>query len=229
MTDSRTRFDAHLSEEERHGLADDSLTPERRADVERHVADCADCAVDVARLHSLMTRLETRLKQRPDTPPAELDALWPGIRSRIERGKVVSLGADATARRSRSRARMVALMAGVAAAVVLAFTLGRRSRSLVDDVVIPGISTTPVVSIADSSRAYQEEVQALLEELELRRSMLRPATAATVDRDLRIIDGAIDELTDALAHDPNNPALRQLLAASYRQKRDLLKQVDNAS
>lgn len=225
MTHSRARPDAHLTEEERHGLADGSLPPDRRADADSHVAECAECAGDVVRLYSLMSRLE----QLPDTPHAELDALWPAIRSRIERGKVVSLGGEATARRWRARARLAVIGAGVAAAVVLAFTLGRQSRSEVDDVITPGPSTTPIVSIADSSRVYQQEVESLLEELELRRATMRPATAATVDRDLRIIDDAIDELTDALAHDPNNPALRQLLAASYRQKRDLLKQADNAS
>ena len=225
MTDSPTRLDAHLTEEERHGLADGSPPPDRRADVESHAAECTACAVDVARLHSLMTRLE----QHPDAPDVELDGLWPAIRSRIERGKVVSLGGEPTARRSRSWARQAPIIAGVAAAVVLAFTLGRETRPPMHDVGTPGISTTPIISIADSSGAYQEEVQSLLDELELRRSTMRPATAASVDRDLRIIDGAIDELTDALKRDPDNPALRQLLAASYRQKRDLLKQADNAS
>jgi anti-sigma factor RsiW len=227
MTDSLAHPDAHLSEEERHGLADGSLPPERRAQVATHVAACADCAGDVAGLHALMARLE----QLPDPPHTELGALWPDIRSRIERGKVVSLDRDARARRPRPPAwgRPAAIVAGVAAALVLAFTLGRESRPPADDIATPGTGATPIVSVADSARVYQQEVEALLEELELRRSTMRPATAATVDRDLRIIDGAIDELTDALAHDPNNPALRQLLAASYRQKRDLLKQADNAS
>jgi anti-sigma factor RsiW len=225
MTDSRARPDAHLSEEERHGLADDSLTPAAIADVEAHVAECAACAGDVHRIRSLMTRLE----QLSDPPRAELDALWPAIRSRIERDKVRSLGAEPTTRRARPIARAVVIVAGMAAAVVLAFTLGRESRSRVHDVVTSPGTNTPVVSVADSSRLYQQEVQSLLEELELRRATMRPATAATVDRELRLIDGAIEELTTALARDPNNLQLRQLLAASYRQKRDLLKQVDNAS
>ena len=225
MTDSLARPDAHLTEEERHGLADGSLPPAAIADAEAHAATCDTCAGDVARIRTLMTRLE----QRPDLPGAELDALWPGIRSRIERGKVLSFGAAATGRRSRPIERAVAIGAGIAAVAVFAFALGRRSGSPVGDVVMPASSTTPVVSVADSSRLYQEEVQSLLEELELRRSTMRPATAATIDRDLRIIDGAIEELTTALTRDPNNPQLRQLLAASYRQKRDLLKQVDNAS
>lgn len=225
MTDSLARPGAHLPEEERHGLADGSLPHDRRADAESHVAKCAACSDDVARLQDFMARLE----QHPDLSHAGLDALWPAIRARIERDKIVPLGAGAATQRSRSLARLAGIVAGMAAALMLAFTLGRQARPGADDIVTPGTRTTPVASVADSSRIYQREVESLLEELELRRSTMRPATAATIDRDLRIIDGAIDELTDALAHDPNNPALRQLLAASYRQKRDLLKQVDNAS
>ena len=206
-------------------MADGSLPPDRRADAESHAAECAACVKDVARLQTFMTRLE----QLPDSPDAELDTLWPAIRSRIERGKIVSLGGAPIARRSWRWARQAVVVTGVAAALVLAFTLGREARPKANVVAIPGTGTTPFVSIADSSRAYEDEVQSLLDELELRRSTMRPATAASVDRDLKIIDGAIDELTDALTRDPDNAALRQLLAASYRQKRDLLKQVDNAS
>jgi hypothetical protein len=225
---SPARDGAHLTEEERQGLADGSLAPDRRTEAQAHAAGCAECAGDVARLHSLMARLT----QLPDAPGPELDALWPAIRDRIERGKVVSLDGAQSARPSRRWARPAALVAGAAAAVVLAFTLGRETRPPVSTsvtTVTPGGSAIPVSSIADSSRAWQEEVQALLEELELRRATMPPATAASVDRDLKIVDDAIAELTSALARDPNNPALHQLLAASYRQKRDLLRQADNAS
>lgn len=225
MTVSRARTDAHLTEEERHGLADDSLPADRRADTESHVAECAECAGDVARLRSFVARV----KQLPDAPHAELDALWPAIRSRIEHGKVVSLDVERTTRGAPSWARLAVIITGVAAALVLAFTLGRATGPRRNDDVTVATGTIPVVSVADSSRLYQQEVEALLQEFELRRATMRPSTTASVERDLRILDDAIGELTDALARDPNNPALRQLLAASYRQKRDLLKQVDNAS
>ena len=59
--------------------------------------------------------------------------------------------------------------------------------------------------------------------------MLRPEAAEALDRDLHVVDVAIAELKDAIARDPSNRALRQLLASSYRQKVDLLKRVANAS
>jgi hypothetical protein len=59
--------------------------------------------------------------------------------------------------------------------------------------------------------------------------MMRPETAASIDRDLKVIDQAIDELKVAIASDPRNPALRQLLASSFKQKVELLKRAGNAS
>jgi hypothetical protein len=57
---------------------------------------------------------------------------------------------------------------------------------------------------------------------------MRPELARIVERDLRAIDVAIAELQGAIRTDPNNPALRRLLASSYRQKVDFLKRVSNA-
>ena len=88
---------------------------------------------------------------------------------------------------------------------------------------------TTLVSVVDSSYAYEREAQALLDKLELQRALLRPDAAVALDRDLKVVDVAIAELKDAVARDPANPALRQLLAASYRQKVDLLKRASNAS
>jgi hypothetical protein len=236
---------AHLSEEERHGLADETLADDRRVAALAHMAECAACANDVARLAAFQARVD-QLPPMPTTSndtDATLDALWPAIRSRIERGKVVPLGASPTAppvapgRRSVVRGRGGWLAAVAVAAVLLVVVLPivheRRGRAPV--ATRPAVQPTapnaspPLIMVADSAPAYRQQVEMLLEDLELRRAMLRPSTAATIDRDLRLIDDAIAELNAALARDPNNPALRQLLAASYRQKRDLLKRIDDAS
>jgi thioredoxin-like negative regulator of GroEL len=89
--------------------------------------------------------------------------------------------------------------------------------------------TASLIAVADSAHAYEEEAQTLLNQLELRRSMLRPEAVVAIDHDLRIVDSAIAELKEAIARDPTNPALRRLLASSYRQKVDVLKRVGNAS
>jgi anti-sigma factor RsiW len=223
MTDLSMR---HLDEEERQGLADDTLGEPRRAAAAAHVAGCPECKEDVGRLREVVTQAraqEGTLEMQPDDQ-AMTDAWWPDIRARIESTKVVTLGGSSTERVARRRQWAIGL--GLSAAVLVAAVLVRRSMS---EGTRSAPETAVIMTADDSTTAYQREVRILLEDLELRRAMLRPDVAASVDRDLNAIDRAIAELREALKHDPNNPALRQLLAASYRQKRDLLKRVGNAS
>jgi hypothetical protein len=224
----------HLSEEDRHAVADGTLDPERAGEVAAHLDACEPCAIDVARLRELMRHLN---EVPPPTPlagtPAMLDAMWPQIRSRIEQSKVVPLAsaspdeasAVAASRAAKTRRRSLWLSASLAAAAIVVIILERSPRGVrpEDTQLADSGASTPISVVADSSRAYEQEATTLLNDLELRRSLLRPQTAATIDHDLRIIDQAIAELKEAIAHDPNNPALRRLLASSYRQKVELLK------
>jgi hypothetical protein len=214
----------HLDEDERQSAADGSLAVERAVAVNEHLAACSECAADVARLRTLMTRIH-------DAPAPALagDDLWPSIRSRIEQSKVVPLAPSSTSspRRLLPARHRAWIAAGLAAAVIVAVAVPRvRSREGSD--TTPSSSLPSLTPIVDSARAYEEEANTLLNELEMQRSLLPPQTAATVERDLRTIDQAIAELKEALVRDPNNPALRRLLASSYRQKVELLKRANHA-
>ena len=163
--------------------------------------------------------------------PTGLDVdLWPDIRSRIEREKIVQLSAttgEMPAVGRRPVGRWLALAAvGAAAALVLVVALPVSHPN--GTVVQPpaGRPMSPDVQlVVDSTREYEREATILLNELELRRAMIRPQMRSSLDHDLRAIDDALLELKEAIARDPNNPALRRLLASSYRQKVDLLKRV----
>jgi hypothetical protein len=225
MTDSPSSSLLHLDEAERHGAADGTLAADRAATVAEHLDVCAECAADVARIRALVAYA----KEAPSMPN-DLEGLWPGIRARIDQTKVVALSGDeAHSVRRVSVKQMLWGTIGVAAVVVVAITalLLRASapRSSSDEPASPSAS---FITIADSARLYEQEAQTLLNELELRRSMLRPEAAQTVDHDLKIIDSAIAELKDAIARDPRNVGLQRLLASSYRQKVELLKRANNA-
>jgi len=219
----------HLTEAERQGAADGSLSEARGRRVAEHLAACGDCEEDVARLRRVVTLARAH---RP--PAAPLDELWPDIRARIERDKVVPLLPATPVRRLTSRRAWLAGAASAcvaAAAALVVTTRSQRPDAPTDQHAAAPRDGGPtfVSDSGDSSHAYQQEVQALLDEMALRRAMMRPDVAARMEHDVRVIDSAIAELQDALKHDPNNPALRQLLAASYRQKRDLLKRAEDAS
>ena len=153
------------------------------------------------------------------------DDLWPSIRSRIEASKVVPLDASPPidAPIAARRRNIVWIVAAIAAA--LAIVVVSLPPMRVDEPT----AAPELINVADSTRAYEAEANALLNQLEMQRAMMPPEARSSVDHDLRVIDDAIAEVKDALVRDPNNPALRRLLASSYRQKVELLKRANGAS
>jgi anti-sigma factor RsiW len=216
--------DRHLTEDERQTLADDAVPAERRAELDAHLATCTECFDDVARLREITMRYKATPRD-----PEPVDELWPSIRSRIEQHKVVPL--DAAARQSRrwSGTRRAVAVGVIAAGTMLTIVLLRPSHRIVVDSTLAQNDTSALRLVTDSVRSYEDESRVLLNRLELQRAMLRPEAAASIDRDLKVIDQAIAELQTAIQNDPRNPALRRLLASSYRQKVELLKRASNAS
>jgi hypothetical protein len=216
--------DRHLTEEERQAFADDAPPVERRVELEAHLAACADCFDDVARLRSVTMRF-----RKAPNDPAPVEELWPSIRARIEQEKIVALGSAPVATRQWLRARHLVALGALAAGAMLTVVLLRPSHRIVIDSTVAVSDTTALRLVADSVKSYEDESRILLNRLELQRAMMRPEAAASIDRDLKVIDQAIDELQLAIQNDPRNPALRHLLASSYRQKVELLKRASNAS
>lgn len=214
----------HLTEAERQDLADGTVTGTEAAALAAHLATCDDCAADVARLRSIVQRVRD-----VPAPTEQLDLVWPAIRSRIDGGKVRTLPAPDAPQADAPRVRRIAwLAAAVAAAACVVVGIHLRNHGTLAPVVPPN-APAALRPAVDSGVTSQADIQRLLDEIEMEKAMLPPATAAVADSDLRAIDAAIAELRDALARDPNNPAIRQLLAASYRQQQDLLKRLHNAS
>jgi len=220
-----TEIMTHLTEDERQTAADGTLPADRRALVDAHLAACDECAADVARIAEFMKRTRESTAPAP-AAAASLDELWSPIRARIEATKVVALDTAGPASNTRPFVWLVA--AGVAAALLLtAFVLRARPRQAQLNVATQvEAESTMLRAVVDSTRAYEAEAQILLDRLEIQRATMRPEAKATIDRDLRTVDVAIAELKDAIARDPRNPALRQLLATSYRQKVELLKRAN---
>jgi len=70
---------------------------------------------------------------------------------------------------------------------------------------------------------YLRTVGALQDILDQQQSALAPETVAQLRASLRTIDEAILEARNALARDPANKVLIDMLSANYRQKVDLLR------
>ena len=219
MTDAR-----HLEEEDRQGAADGTLDAARMREAYAHLAACEECAADVQRLRTVMMRA----REAPVAVDTRED-LWPAIRSRIDRSKVVPLEASRAtdARRARRRPWLAIASTAVAAALLIV-ALAEMQRWRPGAAAAPAAGDVAFASAADSSRMYENEARRLLNELEMQRAMMPPPARASLDSDLVVIDRSIAELKDAVARDPRNVSLQRLLAASYRQKVELLERANNA-
>ena len=224
----------HLTEEERQGLADGTLPPDRAAIATAHLASCDSCTADVNRLRAVVRRVRSAPASAAD---GRTDELWPAIRARIDERKVVPLPVAPSRPPTWLRERRTWIMMSAAAAIIIAVVALQRARTPSPaptaaethaPKVLPSSSAT-VVPASANTRISQEEIQRLLDEVEMQKAMLPPSRAALADSDARAIDQAITELRDALAHDPDNPALRQLLAEAVQQQGDLIKRMRNGS
>jgi hypothetical protein len=87
-----------------------------------------------------------------------------------------------------------------------------------------GGQMTALAAFRPAEREYQQAVDDLARVLETRRESLAPETAATLQRNLAIIDAAIAESRAALEKDPNSRELTKMLSSTYDAKVQLLRQ-----
>lgn len=200
-----------------YDYVDDSLNPDERRLLEVHLGQCGQCREELVAIRALRSRTSTL----PRTLIPARD-LWPGIRVRHRsRPSVVSL----------SRMRLAA-----AAVILVAATSGITALIVGRDASNSAISND--ASLAKSGSSYPAHLRLesdfdaasvdLIAHLKQTRATLRPETIELMERNLVVINRAIDEIQTALKREPHNETLRLMLANTYRQKLDLLKQVSRS-
>jgi predicted anti-sigma-YlaC factor YlaD len=185
------------------GYARGALPAPEEAAFEAHLSVCDDCS-------ALVARAETELRHTGTLPKsvAPEDDLWPGIQARIESRRI----AGRIALRRWALAAAAVLLIGVSSAVT-AMLLRPPSGSAV-------WASTRLIGFEAEYTAASDDLTAALSAA---RSRLAPETIATIERNLTVIDQALTESRRALALDPGNIALEQLVVAAWRQKVDLLR------
>jgi putative zinc finger protein len=191
-----------------------TLAAAESAALEAHLEGCPAC---VAFVEAAEPRLEPVGALPRSVPPA--GDLWPAIHARL------------TPRGSGGRGRNAVPGWWLAAAAVLLIAVSSGVTALVlrrqgpAPSVVP--SFRPSVSPPDHLGAIEAQYSAasgdLTAALEKARARLAPETVATIQRNLATIDSALAESRRALARDPANAALEQLVVAAWRQKLDFLR------
>ena len=170
-----------------------------------------------------------RLQGRP-TLPREVEPahdLWPGIRARIDAGRVRPIGTDLANAPAPAR-RLSRATIGVAAAAVLLLAVGITAQ-VVDSRAEERLAAAAAARAFATVASYERTSAELATTLELRGASLDPRTRAVLERSLRTIDAAIAEARGALDADPSNPAVQAFVAAAYRQKLDFLRRANDVA
>jgi hypothetical protein len=212
-------------------LLDDYVTgdlPEDvRGPVADHIAACEICRTEVEGLKGILARA-AELPKSID-PPA---GAWLDIRAAIERDKE-AVAAD-NGVKSREFWRQPYLLAAAAVLVAILSSGGTAlymsSRSVNGNASgAPesgvGEAGTPATfaAFAIEENNYLRNVAVLQDLLDKQEASLAPETVAQLKSSLHTIDEAILEARNALARDPANKMLIEMLSGTYRQKVDLLR------
>jgi len=201
------------------------LTEDARAPVAEHLAACAICSAEVDSLNRILARA-TELPKSID-PPAEA---WSTIRAAIERDKEAIARQDTGSvsgfwHRSYTLAAAAVLLVVLSSGGTAVYMNTRSGDPRIPIAGNPANGATPATLAAFTieENNYLRNVAVLQDLLDQQESLLAPETVAQLKASLRTIDEAILEARNALARDPANKMLIEMLSGTYRQKMDLMR------
>jgi len=185
-----------------------------------------DDTIDEGKLRDLMK--EVAALPRTIEPPADS---WAKIRAGIESTPARTMRTGFWQRPVFLAAAAVALVAGSSAVTAIAISRGGHNGA---PAIVGAAPSHITLSVSDSGPAslaqftvvesdYLRAVNDLSATLDAEQGSLSPETVAKLRESIKVIDAAILEARNALAADPANRTLIQMLANSYEQKVDLLK------
>ena len=213
------------------------LSSESHAEVEAHLAECGECRRVLEDLRTLVSQDEALDELEP---PRDL---WAGIAATLEapmpiareEAKVIAFpAADTNApvpqerdslsgaprRFSFSTPQLIAASVVLIAASSLATWSagpGLGSASVVE-VTSPAGAVTMASDVTGPSSDIADELAALERTLEEARSVLDPNTVRVLERNLGVIEQAIEDSMLALQQDPGNEFLAAHLDRVYERK-----------
>jgi anti-sigma factor RsiW len=208
-------------------FVDGALDPARQRDLERHVDGCPVCRALVADLKTIQAAAFTL--DRVELPPH----LLPALRARLVDEPLPSARARLFAFPASRNGRLAWLAA--AAALLLITTVGimsvTRSAPPHADLVAAqpaATSSDPVASVqAELQLATEHYEKAIAQLEEIARSdngALDPQVAAVFQKNLQVIDLAINESRSALQAQPTSATVQEGLFDAMRSKVALLQQ-----
>jgi hypothetical protein len=225
------RFTAELSE-----LVDGTLDLAMRARVEAHVEACDDCRALLADLRAIKERARGAERLAPP------ESLWPRIAARLRDQGAAPANSTRIGRASTWQWMAIAAVLVLGVGLALFVTWSRRPATTPATTTAnqqpqpapPAGSTTPGNAAAPQSvegieaeltaaeQHYDRAIKGLEQIAATGQGSLDPQVAATLKKNLQVIDGAIADSRSALKAQPQNQVARETLFEALRRKVVLL-------
>ena len=208
-------------------LVDGTLTPIRVVELEQHLDACAACralADDLQRIRDTADALDS---------PAPPDHVWLQIAGRLrQEGRVKDRPASTPSGRLHPvwLAIAAALLMAIGASLMLLLPrlndrAGAPSGTVASqqgNAAEPSSVQSGVEDLRQAERLLQSGIAKLKEGMGSDQASIPAETAATLDRNLAILDQAIAESSAALQQEPHNVAARNSLFDALQRKIALL-------
>jgi putative zinc finger protein len=214
---------------------DGALTHEDQTALNLHLEECLGCADVRNDLQSIVGFCNANRGEY--TAPPNERALWLRIRNVVEAGGDSVAVAPSPARRnfwgnwvSRSWELSFPQLAASAAAIVLVVSLStavglRRYQSgAASDPAKASPGQVAATNIRERVSQQQRLISYWNQRVEFNKTRWSPQMRETFDRNLQVIDQAVNNSFDALSQDPHDEVSEQMLNAALNEKLSLLKE-----
>lgn len=200
-------------------LADGTLGPVRRAELQTHLDQCDDCralAEDLRKIRAAAAALG---------PVRPAEHVWLKIAAQLRQDGRVAPASTHARRGAGLLAIAAALVLAVGAAIYFVSRIAPNPAPAATTAAAPGgnaPSPVTVQSIADdlmtAERHYQSAIVKLEEAAKSDNGVIDPEMAAVLERNLQVIDQAIAESRTALQTEPQSAPARDSLFEALRRK-----------
>ena len=211
------------------GFIDGSLSPEDHNQVETHLVDCVVCAEARGDLYSIVVFCRDNRGEYVAVPNER--ALWLRISNAIESDLAASSGLgespnDGWWSRLMKQSWQLSFPRLAAAAAVIAIVVALGTAVSVRKFASRGV--TPVVATGSTvEERYRQQQQVIAywnQRVEQNKARWNPQMRETFDRNMSVIDAAVDDSMRQLAQNPHDGVSEDILNAALNDKVELLKE-----
>lgn len=220
-----------------HDLVDGALSREDSAELNRHLDDCLSCADVRNDLEAIVSFCQQNRGQYL-APPNER-ALWLRIRNVIEAETAVPApavpgkGSFWPAWLGRSWELSLPQLAAAVAALVVVVSLATavvirradsRDPNITNNLTQRGIGSVAATNVRDRFSQQEQAIAYWNQRVELNKERWNAQMRETFDRNLQVIDQAVNNSLNELTRNPHDEVSEEMLNAALNEKLALLKE-----